>query len=91
MSFQDTRLVSMRARKEIRVIFPRKVKKSIVGEQFLFYFFLQRIKYTNLENLRPLIHGSSVDLKTLLWIIFLICVCLGTVSIRFFFQHYQQL
>lgn len=66
MSFQDTRLVSKRARKEIRVIFPRKVKKGIVGEQFLFYFFLQRIKYTNLENLRPLIRGSSVDLKTLL-------------------------
>lgn len=39
MPFQDTKLVSRRARKEISIIFPRKVEKGIVAEQFLFYFF----------------------------------------------------
>lgn len=70
-------------RKEISTIVPRKVEKGIVGEHFLFYLFLLWIKYTNPEHLWPLTHGSSVDLKTLLWIFFK-CVCLGTVSIGFF-------
>lgn len=74
MSFQDTKLVSRTARKETSIIFPRKVGKGIVGEHYS--LFLQWIKYTNLEHLRPLIHGSSADLKTLLWVgvFFNVCV-----------------
>lgn len=54
MSFQE--LVSMKDRKEIGIVFPSKVKKGIACEQFLFYLFLQRIKYTNLKILKPLLH-----------------------------------
>ena len=56
MSFQDAELVSMKDRKEMGIVFPSKVEKGIACEQFLFYLFLQRIKYTNLKILRPLLH-----------------------------------
>lgn len=92
MSFHDTELVSMRARKEIGIVFPSKLKKGIACEQFLFYLFLQWIKYTDLKILRPLIHSSFYS-NLLIWrhycgLFFFgvrgVCMYLGTVSIRFF-------
>lgn len=87
MSFQDTELVSMRARKEIGIVFPSKVKKGIACEQFLCYLFLQRIKYTNLNILRPLIHRSFYKNLLIWWHYcgFFLCVCVSGNSFNILF------